>query len=79
MAATGADAQQRLQAEIESWELPSPDGDIAVSGGAEEIADAVRRWADAGADSVILQPTRDDPDLEGFIRFVAEDIRALVD
>jgi hypothetical protein len=27
---------------------------------------------------VILQPTTDDPDPEGFVRFVAEEVRPLV-
>src|SRR6266511_2139094 len=49
-----------------------------VAGDAEAVADAVRRWAEAGADSVILQPTADDPDPEGFIRFVALQVRPLV-
>jgi alkanesulfonate monooxygenase SsuD/methylene tetrahydromethanopterin reductase-like flavin-dependent oxidoreductase (luciferase family) len=42
------------------------------------VADAVQRWAEAGADTVVLQPTVDDPDPEGFVRFVAEDVRPLV-
>ena len=42
------------------------------------MADAVHRWAEAGASSVILQPTPDDPDPEGFVRFVAERVRPLV-
>jgi len=38
----------------------------------------VRRCADAGADTVVLQPTADDPDPEGFMRFVAREVRPLV-
>ncbi|GAB2443514.1 hypothetical protein GCM10027162_43360 [Streptomyces incanus] len=30
--------------------------------------------AEAGADSVILQPTGDEPDPEGFVRFAAEEV-----
>lgn len=36
---------------------------------------AVRRWAEAGATTVVLQPTDDDPDPEGFIRFVAREVK----
>ena len=36
------------------------------------------RFAAAGADTVVLQPTADDPDPEGFIRFVAQEVRPLV-
>jgi alkanesulfonate monooxygenase SsuD/methylene tetrahydromethanopterin reductase-like flavin-dependent oxidoreductase (luciferase family) len=50
-----------------------------VAGDAAEIADGVRRWADAGATTVVLQPTTDEPDLNGFIRFVAGEVRPLVD
>jgi alkanesulfonate monooxygenase SsuD/methylene tetrahydromethanopterin reductase-like flavin-dependent oxidoreductase (luciferase family) len=42
------------------------------------VAEAVQRWADAGADTVVLQPTADDPDPEDFVRFVANEVRPLV-
>ena len=51
----------------------------ALTGDAEAIAEGVRRYAGAGADSVILQPTYDEPDLLDFIRFVAREVRPLVD
>jgi alkanesulfonate monooxygenase SsuD/methylene tetrahydromethanopterin reductase-like flavin-dependent oxidoreductase (luciferase family) len=51
---------------------------IGVAGDAQAVADAVHRWAEAGADTVVLQPTVDEPDPEGFVRFVAEDVRPLV-
>jgi alkanesulfonate monooxygenase SsuD/methylene tetrahydromethanopterin reductase-like flavin-dependent oxidoreductase (luciferase family) len=47
-------------------------GDPALAAG------AVRRWADAGADAVVLQPAEDDPDPEGFVRFVATEVRPLI-
>jgi alkanesulfonate monooxygenase SsuD/methylene tetrahydromethanopterin reductase-like flavin-dependent oxidoreductase (luciferase family) len=77
MAATGADAEERLEREMRLWDV-EPGPDMGVAGDADAVAAAVRRWVEAGADSVILQPTRDDPDLEGFVRFVARDVRALV-
>lgn len=46
--------------------------------GARAVADAVTWWADAGADTVVLQPTVDDPDPEGFVRFVAGEVGPLV-
>jgi alkanesulfonate monooxygenase SsuD/methylene tetrahydromethanopterin reductase-like flavin-dependent oxidoreductase (luciferase family) len=52
--------------------------DIGVAGDARAVAEAVRRWVDAGADTVVLQPTHDDPDPEGFVRFVAREVRPLV-
>jgi hypothetical protein len=33
---------------------------------------------DAGADSVVLQPTEDEPDLEGFIDVIGREIRPML-
>ncbi len=67
-AATGPDAAQRLTGlhEVAAW------------GSAESVAAAVKRWVEAGADRVILQPTPDDPDPEGFVRFVGSEVRPLL-
>ena len=43
---------------------------------AATVADGVRRLADAGADTVAVQPDPDESDLEGFVRFIAEDVAA---
>jgi len=40
--------------------------------------EAVLQWAAARADTVVLQPTADDPDPEDFVRFVANEVRPLV-
>ena len=50
----------------------------ALTGDAAAIAAGVRRFAEAGADSVILQPTPDEPDTADFIRFVAREVRPLI-
>jgi alkanesulfonate monooxygenase SsuD/methylene tetrahydromethanopterin reductase-like flavin-dependent oxidoreductase (luciferase family) len=65
-AATGPGAQSRV------------DEPEALAGDAAAIAAGVQLFAEAGADSVILQPTEDEPDLAGFIRFVAQEVRPLV-
>ncbi|MFE9994386.1 LLM class flavin-dependent oxidoreductase [Streptomyces avermitilis] len=75
--ATGPDAAARLRAEIEA-NGEDPAVEHGVAGDAAEVAKAVRRLADAGADTVILQPTADEPDPEGFIRFAAGEVRPLV-
>jgi alkanesulfonate monooxygenase SsuD/methylene tetrahydromethanopterin reductase-like flavin-dependent oxidoreductase (luciferase family) len=76
-AATGPGAAERLDVEQGLFGY-DPGQDVGVAGDAHAVADAVLRWADAGADAVILQPTADDPDPEGFLRFVATEVRPLV-
>jgi alkanesulfonate monooxygenase SsuD/methylene tetrahydromethanopterin reductase-like flavin-dependent oxidoreductase (luciferase family) len=71
IAITGPDSEQRLAAELERWNLAPDDG---VAGDADAIAAAVRRWADAGADAVILQPAVDD-DPADYARFAGEQVR----
>jgi alkanesulfonate monooxygenase SsuD/methylene tetrahydromethanopterin reductase-like flavin-dependent oxidoreductase (luciferase family) len=75
LAATGPDATDRMQRELRRWDL---DDTRSVAGDAQTVAAGVTRLADAGADTVVLQPTADDPDPESFVRFVAEQVRPLV-
>ncbi len=77
IAATGPGADERLIAEQRRWNLDPADG-AGVAGDAEAIAAAVRRWADAGVSTVVLQPTADEPDPAGFVRFVGEKVRPLL-
>ncbi|WP_433794352.1 LLM class flavin-dependent oxidoreductase [Actinoplanes sp. CA-252034] len=68
--ATGPGSADRLEGERVRWGYESIE-DRAVSGNADSVAEQVGRWADAGADTVVLQPAPDDPDPEGFVRFAA--------
>ncbi|MDT0301807.1 LLM class flavin-dependent oxidoreductase [Streptomonospora wellingtoniae] len=77
LTATGPGAAERLAAELEHEGI-SAVPDVAVAGDAEAVAGAVRRRAEAGAGTVVLQPTGDEPDPEGFVRFAAEEVRPLV-
>jgi alkanesulfonate monooxygenase SsuD/methylene tetrahydromethanopterin reductase-like flavin-dependent oxidoreductase (luciferase family) len=77
IAATGPSADERLARELRMWPV-DPADDVAVAGDATAVAAAVGRWAAAGVDSVVLQPTGDEPDLEGFIRFVTDEVRPLL-
>jgi alkanesulfonate monooxygenase SsuD/methylene tetrahydromethanopterin reductase-like flavin-dependent oxidoreductase (luciferase family) len=77
LAATGPDAEERLHRDYARWEV-DPTKDVGVAGGAEAVAAAVRRWADAGATTVVIQPTMDEPDIEGFLRFVTTEVRPLL-
>ncbi|GAA4896855.1 LLM class flavin-dependent oxidoreductase [Streptomonospora salina] len=77
VAATGPGADERLAAELDTEAIASVP-DVAVSGDADAVAAAVRRRAEAGAHTVVLQPTSDEPDPEGFVRFAAEEVRPLI-
>ena len=77
LAATGPDGPERVRAELAAEGVASVPG-LGVAGDAKAVAEAVRRYAEAGADTVVLQPTGDEPDPEGFVRFVAEEVRPLV-
>jgi alkanesulfonate monooxygenase SsuD/methylene tetrahydromethanopterin reductase-like flavin-dependent oxidoreductase (luciferase family) len=75
--ATGPDAAERLETERVKWDYEEGRDCYAV-GDAPAVAAAVRRWAEAGADTGVLQPTPDDPDPEGFVRFVAREVAPLI-
>jgi alkanesulfonate monooxygenase SsuD/methylene tetrahydromethanopterin reductase-like flavin-dependent oxidoreductase (luciferase family) len=75
--ATGPDAVERLETERVTWDYEEGRDCYAV-GDAPAVAAAVLRWAEAGADTVVLQPTPDDPDPEGFVRFVAREVAPLI-
>lgn len=75
--ATGAGAAARLRDELER-SGGRTDGELGVAGDAHAVAEAVQRLVEAGADTVVLQPTADEPAPEDFVRFVAEEVRPLV-
>lgn len=72
----GREAHERARRDLERWNLPDDEGLIAV-GDPSEVAEAAERFFAAGADTVVLQPTRDEPDLGGFMREVGEVARQL--
>lgn len=76
VAATGPDARSRLDAEAARWGWPSA-ADRVAAGSPGDVAAEVARWAAAGADAVVLQPTADEPDPEAFVAFAAEVGRAV--
>ncbi|TWP52090.1 LLM class flavin-dependent oxidoreductase [Lentzea tibetensis] len=69
LTATGEGAQERLDAEFKGH---------GVAGDAHAVAAAVEALAEAGAHTVVLQPTASEPDPEAFVRFAAEQVRPLV-
>jgi 5,10-methylenetetrahydromethanopterin reductase len=77
VAATGPDAQNRVAAEVARWMDP-PDVGTGAAGDATEIAARIRTLAGFGVTSVGIQPTEDEPDLEGFIAFLGAEVRPLL-
>lgn len=73
-AATGPTGAQRIARQQES----SGTDFAGVAGDADAVAAMILRFVEAGATTVVLQPTADDPDPEGFVRFVAEQVRPLI-
>jgi 5,10-methylenetetrahydromethanopterin reductase len=75
--ATGPGAQERVDAEVARWDKEPGQG-IGVAGDAETIAASVLRLASFGVTSVAVQPTEDEPDLEGLIGFLGSEVRPLL-
>ncbi|WP_369197102.1 LLM class flavin-dependent oxidoreductase [Streptomyces djakartensis] len=77
LTATGPGADDRLRAELAAEGVGSVPG-LGVAGDAKAVAAAVERLVEAGADTVVLQPTGDEADPEAFVRFAAQEVRPLV-
>ncbi|MGW4766852.1 LLM class flavin-dependent oxidoreductase [Nocardia sp. NPDC004278] len=77
LTATGPDASERLTAaqQRNSGDHPAEAG---IAGDAQTIANTIRHYADAGADTVVLEPTDDDPNLIDFVHFVGTEVRPLL-
>lgn len=77
IAATGPGARDRLDRELPFWGKPAGSA-AGVAGDAAAIAASLRRWGEAGVTSVVIQPTRDEPDLTGFLHFLGQQVRPLL-
>ncbi len=76
LAAGGPDARSRIERETQRWGWSSS-ADRAAVGSVDDVAAEVSRWTEAGADTVVLQPTGDEPDPERFMAFAADVGRTL--
>jgi alkanesulfonate monooxygenase SsuD/methylene tetrahydromethanopterin reductase-like flavin-dependent oxidoreductase (luciferase family) len=76
LAVTGNEAAERLAITAQRYDQHEYAG---LAGSAKDIAVGVREFAEAGATKVILQPPPDEPDPEEYVRFVAREVRPLVD
>jgi 5,10-methylenetetrahydromethanopterin reductase len=67
----GAGMGSREQIKAELTRSPEPLSSLAAVGSPEEVAETVRGFARAGATTVVLQPTAEDPDVAATIRLAA--------
>jgi alkanesulfonate monooxygenase SsuD/methylene tetrahydromethanopterin reductase-like flavin-dependent oxidoreductase (luciferase family) len=67
----GAGVGSREQIQAELAKSPEPLSSLAAVGSPEEVAETVRCFARAGATTVVLQPTAEDPDVAATIRLAA--------
>ena len=74
--AAGPDAARQVRDELAYWQLDDS-LDLAAYGTAEEIAAAATRWIDAGADTIVFQPSAD-VDVEEFVGFIGRDVQPLI-
>ncbi|MFC8598741.1 LLM class flavin-dependent oxidoreductase [Isoptericola sp. NPDC057191] len=80
--ATGAGAADRLRRSLARWDVDASSdetlADHATWGSAEEVAEGLRRYADLGVSTVVVQPTLDEPDLDGFAAFLGQEVAPLL-
>jgi 5,10-methylenetetrahydromethanopterin reductase len=77
LVATGPDAAVRLEREVPRWGR-APEPGIGIAGDAATVAASLRRLGRLGVTSVSVQPTEDEPDLLGFVRFLGTEVRPLL-
>ena len=68
--AAGENARERFEAELSA--SPVPLSERAAFGDPADVARTVRSFADAGATTVVLQPTGNDPDPAATLRLAAQ-------
>jgi 5,10-methylenetetrahydromethanopterin reductase len=77
LCAAGEDARERIEADLKP--SPVPLSERAAFGGAADVARTVRSFANAGATTVVLQPTATDPDPEATLMLAGAARRLLRD
>jgi alkanesulfonate monooxygenase SsuD/methylene tetrahydromethanopterin reductase-like flavin-dependent oxidoreductase (luciferase family) len=76
VAAPGPAGRSRVDAQAARWRWEST-VDRVATGSVGDVAAVVSRWAEAGADAVVLQPPNEEEDPEAFVAFAAEVGRAV--
>lgn len=75
VAALDPGAADRVEEHRRRW---GQGDDVGLAGSPEAVAEALTAWVDAGVDSVVLQPTADEPDPVGFVELVGTRIAPLL-
>lgn len=81
IAATGPAAAERVEADLLSWRATADSAaePFAVIGGdAAAIAGAVRDLDELGITHVVIEVTRDEPDVDGFLAFLGREVLPLL-
>ena len=75
--AVGNDATERIRREVAIWRGRAQP-DVGSAGGPADLADSLGRLVNAGASTVVIQPTEDEPDLAQLVRTITGDVRPLL-
>ena len=70
--ATGPNADERLADELPTWGKSARDGNRRRRATPPRSPPPIRHLADLGCTNVAIQPTEDEPDLDGLIRFLGD-------
>ena len=67
----------RSATDVAGWRAGPIDG-IGIGGSAVQIAESVNHLVELGVTTVVIEPTKDEPDLLPFIRFLGTEVRPLL-
>ena len=76
---TGPDANERRRREVGGWRTDGLDDGVGSAGNAEQVAASLNDLVKVGATTLVIHPAEDETDIPGLLRFVAEEVRPLVD
>ena len=73
MVTTGPDARELLDRDLGAWNLPTDQG-IGVAGDAGAIVESLQRLVGYGITHIAVQPVADEPDLDGLVRLLGDEV-----
>jgi 5,10-methylenetetrahydromethanopterin reductase len=78
--ATGPGSAERADRDLRLWssDEDAAIGEGAIAGDAAAVAARIRAFEEAGVTTLVLQPTGDEPDLEGLIAWLGSEVAPLV-